>query len=548
MLLHTLLLLALSAAALARRVVVDWDVTYVYMMRDGVNYKQSIGVNGQSPIPPVYATRGDTLILNVHNSLNVTTTIHAHGLFMRGMAYMDGPGMTTQCGIPPGESFTYEYHLEQEGTFWLHGHDHDQNADGLRTALVIYDKEPPYKYDAEHLFTFEDWYKEQFAERAALTTDPTQPFPPPSGYGFGLINGYNGNTTKPIRFEPKKTYRIRLINMSSTVWFKFRIPGLKLRIIEVDGILSDEHPVDGVQLAPAMRYSVLVTAHDSDEYNYYFKIKMYADFLEPSPGETPRFYSGLIEYKQESPVKEFPDVNDSTLTWVEDIKLTALDKRPPLPVDRSLRLTVGNNLMSTGQHMDHINNITYYAPLVPSLFTAMTTGDLAMNPEVYNNRTHPVVLKHNEVIELEVHNPNRIPHPMHLHGHAFQVTEYGPSLATFQPGSTFSPLVQSLVAPIQRDVMEIPPNSYIKVRFRADNPGVWLYHCHVNIHGSPESLRMLMTFVEAPDVLQKTQTLPKRLIRHCEMSGIKASGNAAGNAGLDMTGLPPIPYMVARNP
>ncbi|KAJ1932874.1 ferroxidase fet3, partial [Linderina macrospora] len=124
------------------------------------------------------------------------------------------------------------------------------------------------------------------------------------------------------------------------------------------------------------------------------------------------------------------------------------------------------------------------------------------------------------------------------------ITEYGPSLERFRAGGTSSPLVQSLVAPIHRDIMEIPPNSYIKVRFRADNPGVWVYHCHVNIHGSPESLRMLMTFVEAPDVLQKTQTIPKKFIRNCEMSGIKTSGNAAGNQGLDMTGLPPIPYIV----
>ncbi|KAJ1939887.1 ferroxidase fet3 [Linderina macrospora] len=545
MLIHTVFFLFLSVTALSKRIVLDWDVTFVYMMRDGINYKRSIGVNGKSPIPPVYATVGDTLIINVKNSLNVTTSIHAHGLFMHGRAYMDGPALTNQCGIPPGESFTYEYLLEQAGTFWLHGHDHDHHADGLRTALVIYDRELPYRYDGEHLLTFEDWFAEQFADRAALTTDPTKPFPPPSGYGYGLINGYNGNDSKPIKFEPKKTYRIRLINMSSTVWFKFQIPGFKLRVIEVDGILSDEHPVDGVQLAPAMRYSVLVTAHDSDEFNYSYKIKLYADFIEPSPGESPRFYSGVVEYKQGAPVKEIPQLDDSQLTWVKDIKMTALDRQPPMKVDRTLTLSLGNHVMSTGQHMDHINNITYYAPLVPSLFTAMTTGHLAMNPEVYANRTHPVVLKHNEVIELEVHNPNRIPHPMHLHGHAFQVTEYGPSLETFRPGSTFSPLVQSLVAPIKRDIMEIPPNSYMKIRFRADNPGVWVYHCHINIHGSPDSLRMLMTFVEAPDVLQKTQTLPPKLVRHCEMGGMKGSGNAAGNRGLDMTGLPPIPTNAA---
>ncbi|KAJ2316938.1 hypothetical protein GGI00_006892, partial [Coemansia sp. RSA 2681] len=62
-----------------------------------------IGANGKLPIPPVTMTAGDTLALTVHNSLNVTTSIHTHGIFQNGTNFMDGPASVTQCGIPPGD-------------------------------------------------------------------------------------------------------------------------------------------------------------------------------------------------------------------------------------------------------------------------------------------------------------------------------------------------------------------------------------------------------------------------------------------------------------
>ncbi|KAJ2380738.1 ferroxidase fet3, partial [Coemansia sp. RSA 2603] len=116
-------------SVIAERIAVDWDVGYVTVNRDGYNTRRAIGANGALPIPPIKATVGDTLYLNVRNSLDVTTAIHAHGLFQRATSYMDGPAGVNQCGIPPGGHFTYVYEIEQTGTFWIHGHDHHQNSD-----------------------------------------------------------------------------------------------------------------------------------------------------------------------------------------------------------------------------------------------------------------------------------------------------------------------------------------------------------------------------------------------------------------------------------
>ncbi|KAJ2101146.1 ferroxidase fet3, partial [Coemansia sp. S142-1] len=178
--------LLLGALTSAARVVVDWNVGYVNLDRDGHSPRRAIGVNGALPIPPVFATRGDTLVINVHNSLDVTTSIHAHGLFQNGTSFMDGPAMVTQCGIPPGHSFTYEYEADHAGTFWLHGHDHHQNSDGLRAPLVVHERREPHRYDEEYLLSLEDWYPFEFAARLKDTLDPTKTFPPPASFPYAL--------------------------------------------------------------------------------------------------------------------------------------------------------------------------------------------------------------------------------------------------------------------------------------------------------------------------------------------------------------------------
>ncbi|KAJ2656265.1 ferroxidase fet3 [Coemansia sp. RSA 1199] len=199
--------------SLAARVELDWDVGYVFGARDGYTYRRAIGVNGKLPFPPVRVTQGDTLVINVHNSLDVPTSIHAHGLLNNGTNYYDGPDMVTQCGIPPGENFTYVFETkDQFGTFWIHGHTRHQEVDGLHTPLIIHSrKQPVVDYDEELLMTFEDWFTSEFYVRQAYidsleNAETLTPYFPKS-----LINGYDGNNTAPITFVPGKRYRLRVI-------------------------------------------------------------------------------------------------------------------------------------------------------------------------------------------------------------------------------------------------------------------------------------------------------------------------------------------------
>lgn len=109
-----LLISFLVPAACAATVTYDFDVAWTYANPDGQYNRPVIGINGQWPIPPIVATKGDQVVVNVKNSLgNESTSLHFHGLYMNGTTHMDGPVAVNQCGILPGSSFTYNFTVDQ---------------------------------------------------------------------------------------------------------------------------------------------------------------------------------------------------------------------------------------------------------------------------------------------------------------------------------------------------------------------------------------------------------------------------------------------------
>lgn len=99
-----------SSLTTAATVTYDFNITWVTANPDGAFNRPVIGINGQWPIPQIDVSVGDRLVVNVLNQLgNQTTSLHFHGLYMNGSTHMDGPVGVTQCPIPPGGSFTYDF-------------------------------------------------------------------------------------------------------------------------------------------------------------------------------------------------------------------------------------------------------------------------------------------------------------------------------------------------------------------------------------------------------------------------------------------------------
>ncbi|KAJ2557300.1 ferroxidase fet3 [Coemansia sp. RSA 1933] len=535
------LALALSALPFCYSATVDvyWDVVSLMLNRDGNTTRASYGVNGKSPIPPVYINRGDTLALHVHNSLDEPTGVHFHGMFQENTPYYDGSDMVTQCGIPAGANFTYYVTPDQEGTYWIHSHYHHQNSDGFRTPFVIRDSSPIAEYDEDILFSLEDWYPVEFAERMKDILSPGVPFPPAPEYPVGLINGYNGNDTKPIHFEPGKKYRIRVVNMGTTEWFKFSLPGHKMQIIEVEGERTVPYDVPGVDVGPGQRYSMLVEANETDDFNYIYNATLYADFIAKAPGQNPRYYIGAVEYKQNATVKIPAVTDDADIDSTKDINLTPYDMEPLFgPVTKNFTFTFTTKVLSDNITHAMLGNHPYSQVSVPTIYTALTMGDLATNPDVYGPQTQAQIVDYNDIVEIDLRATAPLDHTFHLHGHKFQIIEYGP--APDAPASKAENITVRRVQgpPIKRDTLTVRAWEYIKIRFRANNPGVWMFHCHMDVHFY---MGLAVTFVEAPLELQKKITMPDALNQLCYSQGIKTSGNGAGNQGFNMTGLPPMP-------
>ena len=122
---------------------------------------------------------------------------------------------------------------------------------------------------------------------------------------------------------------------------------------------------------------------------------------------------------------------------------------------------------------------TYVAPLAPSIFTAFSMGNDSFNPAVYGAQTNAFAYPHLANIELTVFNWDSGFHPFHLHGHEFQVVRKSFDV-TSNDTTINPPLDEGQTNPSRRDTITIPPTGSVTLRWTADNPGVWFFHCHVS--------------------------------------------------------------------
>ncbi|KAL7798312.1 Cupredoxin [Trichoderma ceciliae] len=528
---------ALFAASLglasAATVNYDFNITWVTANPDGAFPRPVIGINNQWPIPRIEANVGDRIVVNVNNQLgNQSTSLHFHGLYMNGTAHMDGPVGVSQCAIPPGSSFKYDFTIDQPGTYWYHSHHNAQYPDGLRGPLIIHDPEFPYRKEVDHelVVTLSDWYHDQMATLlpAFLTkNNPTGAEPVPKA---ALMNETQNFT---VAVEPNTTYMFRVINIGAFAGQYLWIEGHTMRIVEVDGIYTEAAEADMVYISAAQRVSFLLTTKNDTSANFPIVSSMDTTLFDSLPADLNYNVTGWLTYDSEAGFPE-PALVDEFNPF-DDMDLVPYDKMELLPEpDQVVELDVIMDNLRDGKNYAFFNNITYAQPKVPSLYTALSAGDLADDPAVYGEFTHPFVLKRGEVVQIVVNNLDSGRHPFHLHGHAFQAIHRSEEEAgTFEDENLSESDYKGV--PMRRDTLVIWPNGNIVMRFRADNPGVWLFHCHIEWHVASG---LIATFVEAPLDIQKQLTIPDDHLSVCAASGMAAEGNAAANTVdfLDLSG------------
>jgi len=258
-------------------------------------------INGSLPAPTLRWREGDTVTIRVTNRLKETTSIHWHGIILP--FEMDGvPGISFR-GIQPGETFTYQFKVQQNGTYWYHSHSGMQEATGVYGAIIIDPaQDDPIRADREYVVQLSDWTDEdpmrvlaklkmqgdyynynqptavdffQDASRIGLKAaidkrkmwnemrmSPTDLADLSADVLTYLMNGTTpaGNWTG--LFRPGERIRLRFINGAANTFYDVRIPGLQLTVVQADGINVEPVTVDEFRFGPGETYDVLVQPKD----------------------------------------------------------------------------------------------------------------------------------------------------------------------------------------------------------------------------------------------------------------------------------------------
>ncbi|KAL1626493.1 hypothetical protein SLS56_006804 [Neofusicoccum ribis] len=521
---RSLLSFALLSSGLvaAATVNLDWNITWVTANPDGMLERPVIGINGQWPPPLLNFTKGDQVIANVYNALgNETTSIHFHGFYQNGTNNMDGPPGVVQCEIAPESTFTYNFTINQTGTYWYHSHTKGQYPDGLRQALIIQDPDSPYagQYDEELVISLSDWYHDQMPgllKQFISVANPTGAEPVPNS---ALLNDTQNFT---LSVEPGKTYLIHLANIGAFAGQYFWIEGHTMRIVEVDGIWTEPAEADMIYVASAQRYAVLLTTKNDTSTNFAMVGSMDTDLFDTIPSDLNWNVTGWLVYSDSADkpaaatIDEFDPYDDFGLVPTDGLELYE-------EADYTITLDLTMDNLGDGANYAFFNGITYTKPKVPTIFSVLTTGSAASNATVYGTDTNPFVLNHGDIIDIVLNNDDTGKHPFHLHGHAFQVIHRSDDDAGHYDASNHSAFPS---VPARRDTVLVRPSGNFVIRFKADNPGVWLFHCHIEWHMDSG---LAATMIEAPLQLQSTLQIPENHYQVCNASNTLTSGNAAGN-------------------
>jgi CopA family copper-resistance protein len=271
------------------------------MRIDGKPFR-AIGLNGTVPGPLIRLRQGQKVRLSVANDLDVDSSIHWHGLLVP-FQYDGVPGVSFP-GIKPRSSFLYEFPVNQAGTYWYHSHSGMQEQEGLYGPIVI-DPEgtDPIASDREHVIVLSDHsplspeaifrsmkvdpghFNMQRQTLGGLLAGRDQPLKDRidwgkmrmdptdvadangSTYTF-LVNGHGPRDNWTALFKPGERVRLRVINASAMTFFNVRIPGLRMTVVQADGLNVRPVEIDEFQIGVAETYDVIVTPTDDRAYTF----------------------------------------------------------------------------------------------------------------------------------------------------------------------------------------------------------------------------------------------------------------------------------------
>jgi FtsP/CotA-like multicopper oxidase with cupredoxin domain len=360
---------------------------------------------------------------------------------------MDGVPHLTQKPIAPGESFVYEFDCLDAGTFFYHPHQRSfaQVGRGLYGALIV--EEPvPVAVDRDLTWALGDW---RLRKDASISDDFGNMHDVSHNGRIGNTVTVNGRIREDLDVRAGERIRLRLINAANARIFGLEFEGHDPQVIALDGQPVAPHaPANGrVVLAPGMRADLLL------------------DLTGP-PGRrfqvVDTFYRRLEYRLLDLRYGEEPPLRDST-------------QQPPLQL-------AGNPLAEPDLGKAERHEVTLGGGMMGAMTSAIMDGrrvDMrtlmhnglvwAINGVAAKGHVHDplLVLDRDRSYVLELVNDTAWHHPMHLHGHAFRVISRSRRPAPHREW---------------QDTVLLAPRERAEIAFVADNPGDWMFHCHILEH------------------------------------------------------------------
>ena len=516
-------------------------------------------INGMLPGPTLRWRQGDTVTIRVTNRLREHTSIHWHGIILPFQ--MDGVPGVSFAGIAPGETFTYQFKVDQTGSYWYHSHSGFQEMTGVYGGIVIdpaagldgvradrdytillsdwTDEDPMrvlsklkvqsdyYNYIKPTVFDFfrdvsNDGVKSAFEKRKMwneMRMNPTDLADLSGATLTYLTNGVTpaGNWTD--LFKPGEKVRLRFINGSGNTFYDVRIPGLKLKVIQVDGQNLEPVSVDEFRFGPGETYDVLVEPRD-DAYTIFSQsmdrtgyargtLTVRAGLSAPVPAvDKPEWLtmtdmmgsmSGMDHGKMDMGGMNhggMAGMNHGAMAMDHSqhaMGATGMDASLKVPSTKArhakteygattdMRVDTartnlddpGIGLRNNGRRVLTLaDQHTIGGPLDKRGPGREVELHLTGNMERYSwsidgveyGKSTPVHFKYGERLRVILHNDTMMTHPMHMHGMWSELEA---------PDGTFQ---------ARRHTIPVQPAQRISFLVTADALGRWAWHCHLMMH------------------------------------------------------------------
>lgn len=411
----------------------DFTVSYKKIAPDGVQ-KNGIVINGGFPGPLIEANWGDWIQVTVHNALtDEGTSLHWHGLLQKETGFFDGVPAVTQCPIAPGASMVYRFRADHIGTSWYHSHYSAQYAGGAYGPIVIHGPVTA-NYDVDlGPVLLGDWFHQDYF---TLINNTLNGVIPPSNNN--LINGKMNypctNTTLPctpnagiskFTVQKGKKYRLRLINTSAEGMQKFTVDGHNLTIIANDFIPIQPYSTNVVTLGVGQRSDVILEANmgSSDAFWIRSELGNLGTGCSFTDGVSTQAVAAL--YYENANTAQVPTTSTSmTAAQIADCGNDPLSITQPFcamtpPATPAVTETVTISFGSNGtSFLWFMNNQTFRGDYNDPVLLDVRDKKMNFKPEynVFNFGT-------NSSIRLIVRNDFQFgAHPMHLHGHDYEVS------------------------------------------------------------------------------------------------------------------------------